>query len=253
MHSGSIQHDNKRNNEEFHGLLQRIVTLGISGNTYQLTSNRIYPELTENKKKMCKYIEELTVLQSAYAAMNQHYFGNKLPPVIITIQSDLKAYGHYTPREVWVTGEAEDKATYHEINFSAETLKRHYHNTCATLMHEMVHHYCHCNQISDTSRQGRYHNKEFKRIAEEKGLSISYSKTIGWSVTDPTEKFKDFIDSLGLDFKKLYRDTAVTEPTERKQSPIYKHECPVCGLKIRTNKAGAMLQCMVCNEPLKEY
>ena len=153
--------------------------------------------------------------------------------MVITIQSDLKAYGHYTAKKVWIAGEGETQTEYHEINLSAETLKRPYHATCATLMHEMIHHFCHCNGITDTSRQGRYHNKEFKRVAEEKGLIITYSPVIGWSVTEPSEKFKQYIDSLGIDFKKIYRDTEVKEPKAASQSTVYKYECPICGGKLR--------------------
>lgn len=118
----------------------------------------------------CDYIEELQVLQDTFAAFNKHYFGGTLEPVVITIQSDMKAYGHFTVGKLWKAGEGENVREYHEINLSAETLRRHYYSTCATLMHEMVHLLCHQNNIADTSRQGRYHNKEFKRIAEEKGL-----------------------------------------------------------------------------------
>lgn len=197
---------------------------------------------------MCQYIEELGVLQKAYAAFNKKYFGNQLEPVVITIQSDLTAYGHYTCGKLW-KGEKE----YHEINLSAETLKRHYYNTCATLLHEMVHHYCQSNGIKDTSRQGRYHNKDFKKIAEERGLIISYSSSIGWSLTEPSDKLKEYIDSLGLDFQKLYRDTPIKEPKEAAKSKIFKYQCPVCGLKIRTSKENAHIRCLDCDEELQGY
>jgi hypothetical protein len=37
--------------------------------------------------------------------------------------------------------------------------------------------------IEDTSRQGRYHNARYKRIAEEVGLDVERDMTIGWSLT----------------------------------------------------------------------
>ena len=202
---------------------------------------------------MCKYIDELSVLQKAYKAFNKKYFGNQLEPVVITIQSDMKAYGYYTTGKLWKTTDGEEKKDYHEINLSAETLKRHYYNTCATLLHEMVHHYCHVNGIKDTSRQGRYHNKDFKKIAEERGLIISYSSAIGWSVTEPSDGLKAYIDSLKLDFQKLYRDTPVKEPTETTKSKVFKYKCPVCGMKVRTSKEHAHIQCMDCGVTLEGY
>lgn len=201
----------------------------------------------------CEYIEELQVLQDTFAAFNKHYFGGTLEPVVITIQSDMKAYGHFTVGKLWKAGEGENVREYHEINLSAETLRRHYYNTCATLMHEMVHLFCHQNNIADTSRQGRYHNKEFKRIAEEKGLIISYSSAVGWSLTEPSDKFKEYIDSLKFDFKKLYRATPVKEPRSAAQSAVFKYQCPVCGLKIRTSKEGAHIRCLDCDEELLPY
>lgn len=202
---------------------------------------------------MCKYIEELSVLQKAFAAFNKKYFGDQLEPVVITIQSDLNAYGYYTCGKVWKVGEGKEGKECHEINLSAETLKRHYYATCATLLHEMVHHYCDQFGIKDTSRQGRYHNKDFKKIAEERGLIISYSKAIGWSDTEPSEGLKKFIDSLNLDFQKLYRDTPIKEPKETKASKVFKYQCPVCGLKIRTSKEAAHIKCIDCDKELQVY
>lgn len=159
-----------------------------------------------------EYIKELRVLQDTYAALNKHYFGGTLEPVIITLQSETAALGHFTVQKVWKVYDEVGFREYHEINLSAESLWCHYFDTCAVLMHEMVHLFCFQNNITDTSRQGRYHNKEFKRIAEEKGLVVSYLSAVGWGRTDPTDKFKEYIDSLNFDFKKLYR---ATPPIER--------------------------------------
>lgn len=202
---------------------------------------------------MCLYIAELEVLQKTFKAFNKKYFGGQLEPVVITIQSDLGAYGHYTCGKLWHATEYGMEKQMHEINLSAETLKRHYYSTCATLLHEMCHHFCNSNGIKDTSRQGRYHNKEFKRVAEERGLIINYASSIGWSLTEPSERLKAYIDSLKFDFQVLYRATPIKEPKETKQSKVYKYECPVCGMKIRTSKANARIRCLDCDEELKEY
>ena len=47
---------------------------------------------------------------------------------------------------------------------------------------------CNGKNIKDTSNNYRYHNKKFKEIAEKRDLKISYHESIGWSLTDPTEK-----------------------------------------------------------------
>jgi hypothetical protein len=91
-----------------------------------------------------------------------------------------------------------DGERLHEINLSAEHLDRNMVNVMSTLCHEMVHYYCALNGIADTSQNGRYHNKNFKREAEARGLIISQAPSIGWSVTQPSPEFIEVIHSNGI-------------------------------------------------------
>lgn len=43
------------------------------------------------------------------------------------------------------------------------------------------------------------------------------------------------------------------EPKETKASKVFKYQCPVCGLKIRTSKEAAHIQCMDCDKELQVY
>ncbi len=142
---------------------------------------------------MLKNMQE--VLEYGFEVLNEVYFGNALPPVVITIMSSPKTYGHFTTGRVW---KAEENH-YNEINISAEHLDRNIEETMATLMHEMVHYYCQLSGINDTSKEGRYHNRNFKREAETRGLIISYCKYIGYSVTEPSEGFIEVIQSHGVE------------------------------------------------------
>ena len=47
--------------------------------------------------------------------------------------------------------------------------------------HEAAHALADRRGIKDTSRQGRYHNRRFKRLAEELGLHVDHDPTLGWS------------------------------------------------------------------------
>lgn len=143
--------------------------------------------------EMLKNMQE--VLEYGFEVLNEVYFGNALPPVVITIMSSPKTYGHFTTGRVW---KAEENH-YNEINISAEHLDRNIEETMATLMHEMVHYYCQLSGINDTSKEGRYHNRNFKREAETRGLIISYCKYIGYSVTEPSEGFIEVIQSHGVE------------------------------------------------------
>lgn len=106
-------------------------------------------------------------LEDAFDALNKEYFENTLPKPIITIQSSPRTYGHFTTSEVWRDGQR--KKSFYEINIGAERLDRPIASTMATLIHEMVHYYCHLNGIQDTSRGNTYHNKALQGGGREAG------------------------------------------------------------------------------------
>lgn len=212
---------------------------------------------------MLKNIQE--VLEHGFDVLNRVYFDNKLPPVVITIMSSPRTYGHFTVGKVW---KAEENH-YNEINISAEHLDRPIEHVTATLQHELIHFYCQIQGIRDTSQNGRYHNKNFKREAEERGLIISYAKYIGYSVTEPSQEFIKVLQDNGI--KKpleINRDgivwgagtgssggddgngTGGTNGTGgqhgKKKTSTRKYQCPSCGNSFRATKDINVL-CMDCN------
>ncbi|MBI4941424.1 MAG: hypothetical protein HY830_11820, partial [Actinobacteria bacterium] len=52
-----------------------------------------------------------------------------------------------------------------------------------TLLHEATHALAHVRGVQDTSRQGRYHNRKFRDLAQEMGLEVRDVPVIGWSDT----------------------------------------------------------------------
>ena len=120
-------------------------------------------------------VSEITeFLENAYDILNDKYFESSLSKVVITVQSSPKAYGHYTTYEAWT----DSNSGFKEINISAENLDRPIENIIATLIHEMVHHFCSIKGIQDCSRGGTYHNKRFREQAEKRGLKIDYNTKI---------------------------------------------------------------------------
>ena len=77
------------------------------------------------------------VLEYAFSVLNQVYYNNELPPIVITLQSSPRTTGHFTLGKVW---RAEENHL-NEINISVEHLDRPIENIIATLQHEMVHYY----------------------------------------------------------------------------------------------------------------
>ncbi len=210
---------------------------------------------------MLKNYQEM--LEYAFDVLNRVYFNGELPPIVICIMSSKRTYGHYTVNKEWRL----EEERLHEINISAEHLDRPIENVCATLCHEMVHYYCALNGISDTSQSGRYHNKNFKREAEARGLMITQAPYIGWSVTEPSLEFIQVIHSNGIEKPlDINRDgyyggwvaggsNGLTgkglggddSTTRKPKGSTRKYMCPCCGNSFRATKDINVL-CMDCNE-----
>ena len=190
--------------------------------------------------------EATAFLENAYVALNKKFFGGELPPVIITIQSSPRAYGHYTTWENTWVGEGQG---FHEINIGAETLDRDASEVLATLSHEMCHHYCAVNNIKDTSRGGTYHNKKFKEVAEGTGaILVDYDPRIGYSPTRPTEALIAFIEEQGWTGVNLSRQSILGLPGGKgrgRSNGVRKYVCPNCHCSVRATKA-VNIGCLDC-------
>jgi hypothetical protein len=214
---------------------------------------------------MLKNYQEM--VEYGFDVLNKVYFNNELPPIVICIMSSKRTYGHYTVNKEWRV----EADRLHEINISAEHLDRPIENVMATLCHEMVHYYCALNGIADTSQGGRYHNKNFKREAEARGLIISQAPYIGWSVTQPSLEFIEVIRSNGIE-KPLdinrdgYAGLMIGRggdgdsdgngntvlgpdglPIAKKKTSTRKYICPKCKNSFRATK-DIRVMCLDCNE-----
>lgn len=198
--------------------------------------------------------ESSKFLEQAFDVLNDIYFNDELPRVVITIQSSPKTNGHITTEKIW-NGE---NNSYYEINISAEHLNRPCEEVLATLVHEMVHLYCMEKGIADTSKNGRYHNKRFKGECEKRDLHIEYAKYIGYSVTSPTENFIKILKKNNLIYDLGFvRSTGEEQiPTSggngKQKSSTRKYICPSCGISVRATKEVEII-CKLCmNDMVKE-
>ncbi len=195
-------------------------------------------ELT-NYKRVTGYLDKI------YKLLNEKYFSNELPMIVLTIQSTPRAYGHFTLYEAWHVNET----GFREINIGAGTLNRPIENIVATLLHEMVHHYCFIHQIKDTSRGATYHNKRFRAEAIKRDLIIEYDSRIGWSITSPSENLLNFCIENGLqdiqisrNDREIFRTTGGTSDkpgignTGTTNSHSRKYICPCCKNSARATK-----------------
>ena len=91
-------------------------------------------------------------------------------------------YGWY-----WQGRWKDGKKTLPEINITADTLKRSVEEICETLIHEMVHYANNVVNVVDCNAN-QYHNKHFKKKAEEFGLKVEKVKNKGYARTALDEK-----------------------------------------------------------------
>ena len=124
----------------------------------------------------------------------------------------------------------------------------------ATLLHEAAHALADQRGIKDTSRQGRYHNQRFKRLADELGLRVAHDPTLGWSPTSlPDTTAQRYAPAIAAPEVALTAHRA-GEPSRPQRRPG-SLAC-VCGCGRRIRIAPAVLArgpviCGVCSEPFE--
>lgn len=172
-----------------------------------------------------------------YARYNAHLFGSNLPTdTVISFEPSgkHKAYGWIWSTETWLS----DGKKKYGITIAQDYLDRPTAKILITLIHEMCHLHAMINGIKDTSRSGKYHNGEFKKIAEMAGLVVTKEQGIGYVTNDMTPSLLDWtlnhtvIEEIDL----TYHDPEKNRPKEKngKKSGFYKYVCPTCGKTART-------------------
>ena len=96
-------------------------------------------------------------------------------------------YGWY-----WQGRWKDGKKTLPEINITADTLKRSVEDICETIIHEMVHYKNNVLDIVDCNAN-QYHNKAFKKRAEEFGLKVERVQNKGYARTALDEKAANLV------------------------------------------------------------
>ena len=171
--------------------------------------------------------------------------------IIIASGTDGKhtRLGHHAPGRWNVAGQQ-----YAEIMISGEGLRRTPNQVLGTLLHEAAHALAHARGIKDTSRQGRYHNKQFKTLAEELGLAVTHDDRLGWSASTTTpaaevayaRQLADLAQAMTM---WRHGQTAATGPSAKRNTNLLAAACP-CGRSIRiaaSTLAEAPIICQACD------
>ena len=155
------------------------------------------------------YVQYLTHL---YNLFNKRLWANELPEVMITLLPTKNAYGHFSGYTNWISSSTDSKK--YELNIDALSLDNSPEAICATLIHEQCHLYAKTKGIIDTSDNHRYHNKNFKRIAQDHGLEVEHDEKIGWSLTTLDDDTKKYLKRVRLKEFELYRVPNSTTTTK---------------------------------------
>ena len=126
----------------------------------------------------------VAALEHAWTGIRYHH--PDVPQVVIVVASgsDPRSrrlnLGHFAAGRWQLTDQPTDRP---EVLVSGEGLQRGPIDVLGTLLHEAAHGLAYTHKISDTSRQGRYHNRRYATLAQELGLDVTHVQPIGWSAT----------------------------------------------------------------------
>lgn len=177
----------------------------------------------------------INAVADVIAAVRKNHEG--IPDVVVTLASAKGKHGHFAPSS-WSTrvADGEDAGDLkHEMFLAAESLKRGAVETVGTIIHELVHAFCHAQDIQDTSNNGVYHNKRFAGVAEEFGIAVEkmghhgFSKTTVPDVT--VRKYQREVDALEAALTVYRNDFGVAAAVTK--STAYYMVCDTCNDRVR--------------------
>ena len=192
----------------------------------------------------------LSALENAYYKLNSKLFDDTLPDICITIQHEKKkgkyiTLGWFTTNYVWKNS---DGIEMFELNITPDCLNSYYIDIIGTLVHEMVHLYCHINGITDCV--GKKHNEDFQAECEKVGLICEKEKSVGWGMTTVSPELREHILSLDIDessFASSCEEIIIPKEPKKKKPKTY-YICPQCREKVNSKKNDLAIMCVKCSK-----
>jgi hypothetical protein len=202
----------------------------------------------------------VAALEHAWAAIRSHH--PDVPEVVIVVASgsDPRSrrlnLGHFAAGR-WQLTSPDAPSDRAEVLVSGEGLQRGPVDVLGTLLHEAAHGLASVRTISDTSRQGRYHNRRYATLARELGLEVAHVQPIGWSATsvpDPTAaRYAKTLTEL-TEALVLWRRAEQASPAGPGQSRNALACSCACGRRIRVARSVlelAPILCAGCAQPFQ--
>lgn len=189
----------------------------------------------------------LEALEESHKLLNAKLFGGSLktqPVITIQTRGRKSVFGWYGC-DHWKN----TVSTPAELNIVAEELHRKPEDILETLLHEMVHQLASESKIKDCSRNGRYHNKKFKELAEKHGLlTVEKSKALGWGITKLAPDGVVVVDSIKSKVAEALTVSRIPPIPGKSKNKMLLYMCD-CGFKIRCGKSTLEATCNLCSSP----
>ncbi len=199
----------------------------------------------------------VAALEHAWSAIRGHHPEVPQEVIVVASGSDPRGkrlnLGHFAAGRSQPTSldQSTDRA---EVLVSGEGLHRGPVDVLGTLLHEAAHGLAHARKVSDTSRQGRYHNRRYATLAGELGLEVAHLHPIGWSATSVPDQTADRYTEVLAEALVLWRraEQASATGSGRSRNPL---ACTCgCGRRIRVARSVlelAPILCGACAQPFE--
>lgn len=136
---------------------------------------------------------------------------------------------------------------------SGEGLRRTPADVLATLLHEAAHALADARGITDTSRQGRYHNRKYAALAAELGLEVKDDTQFGWTITTipaaTAQRYETQLAALDAAMTLWRENEHIHGAKKKRDTNLIAASCP-CGRKIRVAASSlreAKILCEACS------
>ena len=130
----------------------------------------------------------VAALEHAWITIRRHQPDFPQAVIVVASGSDPRSrrlnLGYFAAGRWQLTDQPTDQPSDRpKVLVSGEGLQRGPVDVLGTLLHEAAHGLAHARKISDTSRQGRYHNRRYATLAQELGLEVG-ACAADWLVGD---------------------------------------------------------------------
>jgi hypothetical protein len=195
-----------------------------------------------------------TALTATWRVIQDHH--PDVPSVVLTLGSDIPSQcglGRFAPNR-WHHGQDAEDADLHELFISGEGLRTGAEGVLATLLHQAAHALATARGITDTSNRSYYHNKRYKALAEELGLTVADAGSRGWqNTTLPPATAHTYTPQLHQLTAALIYPHAATPPTTTTTNSRNKIaavcQCPRRIWAARATLTQAPILCAKCGTP----